>query len=352
MQVRRRLGGGILGGMRPLPLSCALLAAALVFATGTAAEQVSFDKQIKPILSERCYSCHADKKQKGSLRLDSPAAITTGGTSGAVVVAGHPEKSTLYARLLLPKDDDDVMPAKGDTLTHEQCELIRQWIADGAAFGNQPVAAKAPAAAPAAPGASAAPAPPGVLPPTTLEVLSSTLPTPDAGALKALTDAGAVVRTLSKNNAALAIDISHAGDGLERSVAQLERLAADVLWLDLKGTPVTDAQLRVLPKLKNLQRLHLERTAVTDAGLAQVKLCAQLAYLNLYGTKITDAGLKQLTGLKELSHLYVWQSAVTPAGIADLRKALPECTVDGAPDLPTPLADGAGQPKRGKKMAN
>jgi mono/diheme cytochrome c family protein len=339
-----------------------LLLAALALATG--AEPVSFERQIKPILSDKCYGCHADKKQKGSLRLDSPSAIITGGKSGAVVVAGRPDKSTLYSRLLLPKDDDDVMPAKGDTLNHEQCELIRQWIADGAAFSDQPaVAAKAPPAAatpagtpaplgaPAGPAAAPGPAP--ALPATTLDVLGSSLPIPDAAALKALADAGGTVRTLSKNNAALSIDLSHAGDTLERALAQVDRLGQDVLWLDLKGTTVSDAQLRVLPKLKNLQRLHLERTAVTDAALAQVKLCTQLTYLNLYGTKITDAGLRQLSGLSALAHLFVWQSAVTPAGIAELRKVLPECVVDGAPELPTPLAEGAGQGKKGKgKMAN
>jgi hypothetical protein len=353
MPLQTPASGGTMYGMRPL----LLLLAALALATG--AEPVSFERQIKPILSDRCYSCHADKKQKGQLRLDSPSAITTGGKAGAVVVAGHPDKSTLYSRLLLPKDDDDVMPAKGDPLTHEQCELIRQWIADGAAFGDQPaVAAKAPSGAPAggaaAPaGAAAAPGPAAGAPVTTIDVLAGTLPAPDASALKALADAGGTVRTLSKNNAALAVDLSHAGEACERAFPQLDRLAADVLWLDLKGTTVTDAQLRVLPKLKNLQRLHLERTAVTDAALAQVKLCTQLTYLNLYGTKVTDAGLRQLSGLSALAHLYVWQSAVTPAGIAELRKALPGCEVDGAPDLPAPPAEGAGQGKKGKgKMAN
>jgi mono/diheme cytochrome c family protein len=353
MTVQTPARGGIVDGMRPL-LLLGLLAAATAAVSG--AEQVSFERQIKPILSDRCYSCHADKKQKGDLRLDSPSAITKGGKAGAVVVAGRPDKSTLYSRLLLPKDDDDVMPAKGDPLTHEQCELIRQWIADGAAFSDQPaVAAKAPAGTAAPAGAAAVPAPAPLvgLPATTLDILAGTLPPPDAAALKALSDAGGTVRTLSKNNAALSVDLSHAGDALERALPLIERLGQDVLWLDLKGTLVSDAQLRLLPKLKNLQRLHLERTAISDAGLAQVKLCTQLTYLNLYGTKITDAGLRQLSSLSALAHLYVWQSAATPAGIAELRKALPECEVDGAPDLPTPLADGAGQPKKGKgKMAN
>jgi mono/diheme cytochrome c family protein len=305
---------------------------------------VSYERQIKPILTDRCYSCHGAQKQKGQLRLDSPAAIQTGGKSGAVVVAGHPDKSSLYARLLLPKDDDDVMPAKGDPMAHDQCELIRQWIASGADFAD-PVAGAA-----KAPATSATLPPNAPLPPTTTDVFAATLPAPDASAMKGITDAGGVVRALSKNQAAVGVDVSHAAEALDRLLPLVERIAANVLWLDLKGTAITDAQLHVLPKLKNLQRLHLERTTADDAAMAQVKLCTQLTYLNLYATKVSDAGLKQLAGLTNLTHLYVWQSAVTSAGIADLKKALPELEIDGAPDLPTPAADGAGQGKKGKKM--
>lgn len=304
---------------------------------------VSYEKQIKPILSDRCYSCHGAQKQKGQLRLDSPAAIQTGGKNGPVLVAGRPDKSTMYSRLLLPKDDDDVMPAKGDPMSHEHCELIRLWIAGGAEFTDPvPGTAKAPATSATLP-------PLAPLPPTTTDVLAATLPAPDASALKALADGGGVVRALSKNQAAIGVDLSHAGDTIDRLLPVVERLAANVLWLDVKGTAITDAQLHILPKLKNLQRLHLERTTIGDAAMAQVKLCAQLIYLDIYATKVTDAGLKQLSTLTNLVHLYVWQSAVTPAGIADLHKALPELEIDGAPDLPTPAADGIGG-KKGKKM--
>jgi hypothetical protein len=183
---------------------------------------------------------------------------------------------------------------------------------------------------------------------TAVDVLAATLPVPDAGALKALADAGAVVTPISHNQAAIGIDLSHADPPLDKPLQLVERLAPNVLWLDLKGSAVTEAQLRLLGKLKNLQRLHLERTAIGDGALAQVRACTQLAYLNLYATKITDAGLKQLDGLAKLAHLYVWQSQVTPEGIARLEKSLPGLTVDGEPALPKPADPAAMGGKKGK----
>ncbi len=323
----------------------------LLAALAGGADQVDFERQIKPILADSCYSCHGPDKQKSELRLDSPAAIQKGGKNGAVLVPGKPDKSTLYSRVILPKSDDDVMPSKGDLLKPAQTELIRQWIAAGAPFAAAPPAkSDAPAGPVAKSDTAASPATPAAPVTTAVDVLAATLPAPDASALKALADAGAVVVPISHNQSALSVDLSHVGDALDKPMQLLERVAADVLWLDLKGSTVTDAQLRVLAKLKNLQRLHLERTAVGDAALAQVKGCAQLVYLNLYASKVTDAGLKQLESLGKLANLYVWQSQVTPAGIAQLKKALPGVEVDGEPELPKPADPAAGGKKgKGKK---
>ena len=81
------------------------------------------------------------------------------------------------------------------------------------------------------------------------------------------------------------------------------------------------------PAIATLERLHLEKTKITDAGLAHLKDLGNLEYLNLYGTAVTDAGLEHLKGLKNLKKLYVWQSQVTDAGIAKLKEALPDVTV-------------------------
>src|SRR6266481_3860912 len=54
-----------------------------------------FEKTVRPILVEKCQSCHGPTKQRGGLRLDSQAGLLKGGDSGAVVVPGQPDKSLL-----------------------------------------------------------------------------------------------------------------------------------------------------------------------------------------------------------------------------------------------------------------
>src|SRR6266849_9718187 len=56
-----------------------------------------FEKQIRPLLTGRCYECHSvdAKKIKGGLRLDSRAGLVKGGESGPVIVPGQPDNSAL-----------------------------------------------------------------------------------------------------------------------------------------------------------------------------------------------------------------------------------------------------------------
>ena len=76
--------------------------------------------------------------------------------------------------------------------------------------------------------------------------------------------------------------------------ARLTPLAANIRWLDLGGTQVTDSGVPTLMQMTNLTRLHLERTKLTDAGLAKLAALNELEYLNLYGTEISDAGIENL----------------------------------------------------------
>ena len=56
---------------------------------------VDFAKDVKPILAERCFSCHGAEKQKNGLRLDVRDAALSGGDSGKVIAAGDPDGSLL-----------------------------------------------------------------------------------------------------------------------------------------------------------------------------------------------------------------------------------------------------------------
>src|SRR5262245_5293951 len=67
--------------------------------------------------------------------------------------------------------------------------------------------------------------------------------------------------------------------------------------LQLQRPAVTDAALRELAGLPQLQSLTLNYTGVTDAGLKELAALKQLRMLELGGTKVRDAGLKELEGL-------------------------------------------------------
>jgi formylglycine-generating enzyme required for sulfatase activity len=101
--------------------------------SGFAAEPIDFQTHVRPILESTCLSCHDAEHPKGKLRMDTAAAVKTGGENkGAGLVPGKPEESSIYKSIILPADHDDIMPPKGDVLTKEQVSVLKQWIAQGA----------------------------------------------------------------------------------------------------------------------------------------------------------------------------------------------------------------------------
>ena len=105
-----------------------ILAGALVPPSLSAA--VDYLHDIKPVLSERCQSCHGALKQKAGLRLDTAARLLAGGKEGPVVVAGKPEQSRILARLTTA-DVHERMPLEAAPLKPEQIAAIREWILAG-----------------------------------------------------------------------------------------------------------------------------------------------------------------------------------------------------------------------------
>jgi hypothetical protein len=88
-----------------------------------------FENKIRPILAERCFECHAAEKQKGNLRLDSRAAILSGGDSGPAVIVGKPEESLLVQ--VVRYAFDIKMPPKSKLPEREIADLT-QWVKMGA----------------------------------------------------------------------------------------------------------------------------------------------------------------------------------------------------------------------------
>ncbi|MBI1923135.1 hypothetical protein HYR99_02680, partial [Candidatus Poribacteria bacterium] len=91
-----------------------ILMLAAISAPADAQPEVNFEKQVLPILKNRCLDCHsapkADasghiKKPKGGVQLDSVEGIKQS-KHGEVIIAGKPDRSLLYEVITLPEDDD------------------------------------------------------------------------------------------------------------------------------------------------------------------------------------------------------------------------------------------------------
>ena len=96
--------------------------------------EVSFVRDVAPILTTRCTGCHGDKKAEGDYRLHTFEYLMLAGASeSAAVKPGKPDESELLTRLV-DADASTRMPQEDDPLTPEEIDRIRRWIAEGAQF--------------------------------------------------------------------------------------------------------------------------------------------------------------------------------------------------------------------------
>jgi hypothetical protein len=103
--------------------------------TGAAAEPpVSYQQDVRPILSSHCFECHGADTQESNLRVDRRGDLLKGGKSGrAAVVPGHSAESRLLL-LVSGKDKKLSMPPDGARLSSREVETLRRWIDQGAPF--------------------------------------------------------------------------------------------------------------------------------------------------------------------------------------------------------------------------
>ena len=91
-----------------------------------------FETRVRPVLVERCQSCHGPKQQRGDLRLDSAPALRKGGTRGAAIVPGAPRESLLIRAVAHLGDAPKMPPDK--KLSDRQIADLTRWVQMGAAW--------------------------------------------------------------------------------------------------------------------------------------------------------------------------------------------------------------------------
>ncbi len=107
-----------------------LLAATLSVTAASAAEPITFEKHVRPILKANCFHCHGDEDEKeANLDLRLARLIAKGGDSGPGFLAGNSAKSLLIERLVSGEMPPE---GKGKPLTEKDLATLRTWIDQGA----------------------------------------------------------------------------------------------------------------------------------------------------------------------------------------------------------------------------
>ncbi len=122
--------------MRAISLSFLLAATALLVACGQkTAPTVSFNQQVKPLLTQYCLECHqpgGKGYEKSGLSMLSYDSLMKGTRIGPVITPGSAQSSTLY-RVIAGKADPSIqMPHNREALAAADVQLIKDWIDQGA----------------------------------------------------------------------------------------------------------------------------------------------------------------------------------------------------------------------------
>ncbi len=119
-----------------LLVSLFLVAAATLFIFSTPHNSVDFNTQVKPIFNKKCISCHGGvKRQSGFSLLFRNEALEKAESGKYAIIPGDPEHSEMIRRISLD-DPEERMPYKHAPLSPDEISLLRDWVKQGAVWGN------------------------------------------------------------------------------------------------------------------------------------------------------------------------------------------------------------------------
>ncbi len=99
-------------------------------AVSSAQEKITFEDHVRPILREKCLTCHNTNKKTSDLDLSSYSSLMQGGASGAAIEPGSADNSYLFK--LMSHESEPFMPPDADRLPDAVLDTVRKWIDGGA----------------------------------------------------------------------------------------------------------------------------------------------------------------------------------------------------------------------------
>lgn len=280
----------------------------------TIEEAQLFAHVVHPILDNKCLSCHNNSKKKGGLSLADEIGILKGGKSGVALVAGNSGQSELIKRVHLDPDDKEFMPPEGKTpLTEEEIKIIEYWIDHGQADFTAKVGAVD-------------------TPEEIKKLLTEQLQLGDdhsAGSIMSVASpvSEEVIASLQQKGVNMREIVSETnrydvsmlpkntkefdGKVVKEILEELLKIKGNIVWLSLPSQGITDIDLEVIGSFKNLQKLALQKSNISDAGIQHLTNLEQLESLNLHSnSSITNKSIEQLSKFKKLEKIYLWNTSV------------------------------------------
>jgi len=297
--------------------------------TGTEPDKLAYyTSNVLPILQDRCYQCHGNGKHKGSLSMDVRSSLVSRDSRGSwIVQAGDPAHSLMIERCMLPAEDDDAMPPKGDRLKASQLEVLRTWIAAGAVMP----AGSATGEASEVGGVRGAPVPASTAesrgPVKVAKGRSAGLPAlsdSQVAEAAALRGNGINAVPLSVGASTFAVSIP-GGKGVgDVALAALIPIAPQIEELSFARAAVSDAGMMQMPSMPLVRSVRVDNTALTDVGITVLlSRTLEAETVNLVSTSATDGVFMVLAKLPRLQRVYVFNTQITSQGIDRFRATHP-----------------------------
>ncbi len=167
----------------------------------------------------------------------------------------------------------------------------------------------------------------GVLPVAAQEAKPEA-PAPPSPEVKAIQDAGGKVEIDEKAEGKPVTQVNFATLPVGDDVLAHIKGFAGLQKLTLNNTKVTDAGMDVVKEIAGLQKLYLVDTGITDAGVEKLKGLEKLEILSLVGTAITDASVEHIKAMPGLKVVFLAGTKVTDEAIKKLKEEKKDLKLD------------------------
>ncbi len=276
------------------------------------------------ILDKNCVSCHNPSKKKGDLLMTDLEGLLKGGEVGNTVIPGDVENSEIIRRLHLSHEDEEHMPPDDKKpLKANEIQILERWIALGALdtlrLHHMPKTEP-------------------------LSVLVKAMMEPDAknkwatfpkvadSTLQNLSTDYITINRIASNSHALSVTIFLSPKFDAAVIANLKRVAENIVELDMSGLPIGQQEMNTVSACSNLEWLEIDGTPITDTQVEVLRNLKNIRLLKIYDTKIGDASIPVFKDLQSLKSLYLWKTDISETALESLRQSRPNLLINSGID--------------------